>query len=729
MFFLLPLLLILIPLSFLDRYLNRPPVKGIQAYRGWPFIGCLLEVQTSDLKHRKMPKGIDKSRIMLTRPIFMKFFQWNDTKRFVLLEKPELPIFQFRLGFSWIVVVNNHEIYKDLIVKNSKKTDDRPVGESFHKILSNQNNVYTIGTTPKGKDYDSIKKLFQKDFLTNSNLDEHFSKIIIHECKRFLADVDGSVVDPLPHLQKFVSRISCWLCFGIDLNEALDEEYFDNDTATCGNLKSGIVSEIAFIEREIVKLRNPVTNGLDHLPKFIKGIFYRKTIAKIEGIKNRRNKYINKLYDLSLKSYKAKLDKKSQEPKLKSEECVQEKQQPSVETLAFENCLITKYLNNHSDFKKEHVLAICLTMMSAGLDNISSLMNNVIHRLSQGTADMEHLQMNAYEEFCSIKKTMISKMCKTTDELISDKEMVYSNEKGELDIPPKVFDLFENPYEEVQKHMDEFGKFAFIKSLMYENIRFLSVAPLGLPRITTDDVGLSIGIAIPKGTKIITNLYLMNHSDDHFSEPYMFNPYRFFKDEMCPCDHCAVQKSIEQLENISMPTLNDIDPGKTEVFQKKNLCPINGFGKGSRMCLGKRLAEYEMYYLLYYLLSSYKLKSVKTQFVPFQRNLHKGLFLSALGLEPAGINIQETDPRINNGCLDSISIEQKWNCLVSFESRKCIQKKERTDSGKKGARRVLVSRSISAYADFRDQSVFETSSEESVCGSHHYTNRRIVSIT
>ncbi len=51
--------------------------------------------------------------------------------------------------------MNNPNIYKDLIVKNSK-TDDRPLGESFHNILPNQNKVFTIGTTPKGADYNAI---------------------------------------------------------------------------------------------------------------------------------------------------------------------------------------------------------------------------------------------------------------------------------------------------------------------------------------------------------------------------------------------------------------------------------------------------------------------------------------------------------------------------------------------------------------------------------------------
>lgn len=220
----------------------------------------------------------------------------------------------------------------------------------------------------------------------------------------------------------------------------------------------------------------------------------------------------------------------------------------------------------------------------------------------------------------------------------------------------------------------------------------------------------------------------MNHSNEQFSEPYKFNPYRFFKDEMCPCDQCAFKKNKELPENISLPTLTDIDNGEDVVFEKGILCQVNGFGKGSRVCLGKRLAEYEMYYLLYYLLSSYKLKSLKTQFVPFQRNVHKKWSSSASNCEQASINIQETDPRINNACHDSISIEQKWNCLVSFERRKSIHKGKRSDSEGKGSRRAPVSRSISMYADFREQSVFPSSSEESI-SDHHSNNRRIVSIT
>ena len=739
MFFLIPAIIVLIPLFFLDNYLYKPPIKGIHAYKGLPFIGCLLEVQTSAYKHHKMPKIIDKSRLMLTRPIFMKFFQWKQSGNYTLLEKAELPIFQFRLGFNWILVVNNQDVYKDLIVKNSKKTDDRPLGESFHKILSKQNNVFTIGTTPKGEGYEKIKKFFQKQFLTNSNLDEYFSKIIIHECKNFMKDVNNGVVDPLPYLQKYVSRISCWLCFGIDLNEALDEEYSVNDSATHGDLKNGIVPEIAFIEREIVKLRNPMTNGLDHLPKILKKLFFKKTIAQIESIKERRNKYINRLYDLSLKNHKYRTSEDYQKTIGVNEKIDSANMTINNDTIAFENCLITKYLNDDSDLEKEHILAICLTMMSAGLDNISSLMNNVIHRLSQGTNEMEHLQKNVYEEIFFNQKRLIHKKNTPTDDSICDFEMTYFNERSEIDTHPIISNLNKVPTPDVQNKMDQFGRFSFIKGLMYENIRYLSVAPLGLPRLATDDIKLSMGVTIPKGTKIITNLYLMNHSHEEFNNPYKFNPHRFFDDEKCPCDQCILKKDLKHSHDSSAPTLVEPNYEKLKTFkrlfherdiqikEKGKLCQINGFGKGSRVCLGKRLAEYEMYYLLYSLLAYYKIKSVKTTFVPYKKTKQKGWLFFVPETETNNINIQETDPRINNTCYDSISIEQRWDCLVSFENRSNLIRRERTNSVDRQYERPT--RSMSIHKSSGEQSLEGSVSTRSVFDGHNYNNRRIVSIS
>ncbi|KAF0273078.1 hypothetical protein FOG51_01954 [Hanseniaspora uvarum] len=701
MFFLIPIILLLIPIICLDHYINRPPIKGIQAYKGLPFIGCLLEVQTLIDKDLKVPKNIDKSKLMLTRPIFMKFFKWNQSDTCVCLEEPELPIFQFRLGFNWILVVNNPNIYKDLIVKNSKKTDDRPLGESFHNIISDQNKVFTIGTTPKGADYNAIKNFSQKQFLTNSNLDQHFSKIIIHECRNFMKDVNESIVDPLPLLQKYVARISCWLCFGIDLNNALDKDYLGNDTSTSGTIQHGIVSEIVYIEREIVKLRNPMTNGLDHFPEFLKNIFYKKTIHKIDSIKSRRNKYINKLYDLSIENYKKRTSPTFQALEEEKVKLCDLNNNINNETIAFENCLITKFLNEDPELNKEHILTICLTMMSAGLDNISSLLNNIIHRLSQGTVDMQHLKKNCYEEIFFNQKRLIHEMNNSTDELIGNSEITYFNQRSEIDTHPRISNLYMIPPVDVQDKMDEFGRFLFIKSLMYENIRYLSVAPLGLPRMATDDIKLSVGVTIPKGTRIITNLYLMNHSHEEFNEPYKFNPYRFFKDERCPCDQCTLEKHLEHPEDGSLPTLAEPNYGKLRIFEKffnekefhmkekDKLCHINGFGKGSRVCLGERLAEYEMYYLLYYILAYYKLKSIKTTFVPFKQKIHNRWFSLFPDNNTNSVNIQETDPRINNSCLDGISIEQNWDCLVSFENRLDMRVREKPNSVVRRLRRSI----------------------------------------
>jgi len=139
-------------------------------------------------------------------------------------------------------------------------------------------------------------------------------------------------------------------------------------------------------------------------------------------------------------------------------------------------------LNEDPELKKEHILTIYLTMMSAGLDNISSLLNNIIHWLSQGTIDMQHLQKNCYDEIFFNQKRLIHEMNNSTDELIGNSEMTYFNQRSEIDTHPRISNLYMIPPVDVQDKMDEFGRFLFIKSLMYENIRYLSVAPLGLPQ-------------------------------------------------------------------------------------------------------------------------------------------------------------------------------------------------------------------------------------------------------
>lgn len=103
------------------------------------------------------------------------------------------------------------------------------------------------------------------------------------------------------------------------MNKTSDKHYFH----------VGIVGEISFIENEIIKLRNPIVNTLDHMPKILQWLF-RDKIQSITEIKERRKKYIGLLYHMSEKAYKTSC-------------LISNKKLTAFEKMALGNCLITKF--------------------------------------------------------------------------------------------------------------------------------------------------------------------------------------------------------------------------------------------------------------------------------------------------------------------------------------------------------------------------------------------------
>lgn len=689
--FIIVFIILLIVAVIIDDQLHKPPVKNIKTYKGFPFIGTLLE-------HTSKPYGTNET-FSLIEPNFMKFYKFynNKNNKYEVPNNPEFPIFQFRIGKNWVLVINNVELYKETFIKNSKKIDDRPKGESFHGILSKSNesnhSIFTIGTTPQGPEYMLKKNFFMKEFINNHNLENFYQKIIAYECKLFKQQVEDQCLDPLPLLQKYVSRIACWVTFGIDLNAALDKHY---------SLSGGIIDEIAFIEREIVKLRNPITNTLDHMPKFFQLFFFLKKNNKIKEIKERREKYITLLFNFS-------------ELEFKNQSLINNKKEKNdFEKMAFENCLIYKFLkmknttNNAENFllTKEHILSICLTTMSAGLDNVSLLMNHILHQLGQGTKQMEHYQNVAFNDILRITGTKFN-----TKQCYCDTPCIFNDEEDIKDFG------FTN--------LGSFGKCESVRSLMNEGIRYLSVAPLGLPRLTSSDIFLCRNIKIPKNTIVVPNLFLINHNESTFENSLTFDPFRFEANGSCRCIQCQkgteicntnhisltninkvtdlhnilmqkelsktpeqtledesksfeninsfisnnlkLNKTIEnlnfedQLLKIEKPILNSSIPEPREF--NKNTCLINGFGKGARSCLGKKLAESEMYYLLLTILKNFNVEGVDYKFEPASIQC-KNKF-----------SYEELDPRINNSSFDSIALEQTWNSFIHFKKRSCRYKK------------------------------------------------------
>ncbi|KAI0698606.1 CyP450 monooxygenase [Cytidiella melzeri] len=69
----------------------------------------------------------------------------------------------------------------------------------------------------------------------------------------------------------------------------------------------------------------------------------------------------------------------------------------------------------------------------------------------------------------------------------------------------------------------------YIQAILRECMRWIPVAPLGIPhRLTTDDYYK--GFLIPEGTVVMANVWHILHDPQEYPEPERFNPDRFIKD-------------------------------------------------------------------------------------------------------------------------------------------------------------------------------------------------------
>ncbi|KAJ7600385.1 cytochrome P450 [Mycena floridula] len=97
----------------------------------------------------------------------------------------------------------------------------------------------------------------------------------------------------------------------------------------------------------------------------------------------------------------------------------------------------------------------------------------------------------------------------------------------------------------------------YLESVLQETLRWNPIVPLGVPHRSTED-DIYKGMFIPKGSRVIPNIYAMNHDESKYLDSYSFNPSRF------------------------MP--------KSEGGGGETFYPVN-FGWGRRICPGRFLAE------------------------------------------------------------------------------------------------------------------------------------------
>ncbi|XP_013396172.1 cytochrome P450 2D16 isoform X2 [Lingula anatina] len=108
-------------------------------------------------------------------------------------------------------------------------------------------------------------------------------------------------------------------------------------------------------------------------------------------------------------------------------------------------------------------------------------------------------------------------------------------------------------------NMEDKARMPFTEATVLEVFRMSPVAPLGVPHATSETTILA-GYTIPKDTMIVADFYRILHDENNFQDPYKFKPERWLD------------------------------------------------GDGPRVCLGKGLAEMELFIFLTTLLQNFTFK-------------------------------------------------------------------------------------------------------------------------
>ncbi|XP_074856021.1 steroid 17-alpha-hydroxylase/17,20 lyase [Carettochelys insculpta] len=123
----------------------------------------------------------------------------------------------------------------------------------------------------------------------------------------------------------------------------------------------------------------------------------------------------------------------------------------------------------------------------------------------------------------------------------------------------------------------------YLDATICEVLRIQPVSPLLIPHMTITDT--SIGqYTIPKGTQVVVNLWALHHDEKEWDKPEEFNPGRFLD---------------EQGNRIPSPSQSYLP-----------------FGAGLRVCMGKTLAEMEIFLFLAWILQRFTLELPAGQPLP-----------------------------------------------------------------------------------------------------------------
>lgn len=407
-----------------------------------------------------------------------------------------LPVLLVHLGRMPVVVVSNFRMVRELYANHSVGLSSRPLLHTFHTVVSAVQGV-TVGSTPAGASFRRKKKCLSMQLsnvalhqsLVNAAVDHH-SRMALKHLLKFRLQVGCDCRTPLNdvsmllHAQHFVLGVAIDITYGM--------------TMDCEKADSELAASIIATENQIIRTRALFANYQDYLPLLSRWPLSWIFSSKPQFWRDRRDAYMRRLYN----DFEHRL-------LMNDPQAVRS--------------MLGRILSNPKvSISASEIQSICLTMVSAGLDNSALTFDHLIGQLS-------HQHGYAMQE--KLYSSLIN---------LYDGDMVVA-------------------WHQVAISTD----CNYALALISEAMRYFTVLPLGLPRLTTKKI-ICNGVTIPENTVVVMNAFAANHDPAQFHNPNEFNPDRWLNED--------------EIINTKMSHLT--------------------FGLGSRKCSGDRLAIRDLYTML-----------------------------------------------------------------------------------------------------------------------------------
>ncbi|KAF7115607.1 hypothetical protein CNMCM5793_002701 [Aspergillus hiratsukae] len=372
----------------------------------------------------------------------------NAAEQYRIWSKTYGPVYQIQLGNIPVIVVNSAAAAKVLFSQNAQALSSRPEFYTFHKIVSNTAGT-TIGTSPYSESLKRRRK-GAASALNRPSVESYVSHLDV-ETKAFVAELleygngGKTPVDPMAMIQRLSLSLALTLNWGVRV-ASQEEDMFD---------------EITHVEEEISKFRSTTGNLQDYIPLLRLNPFSTNS-RKAKEMRDRRDRYLNALN----RGLDDRMEKGIHKP------CIQ----------------ANVILDKEAKLNQEELISISLTMLSGGLDTITTLV--------------------AWS-FCLLSRRpdIQKKAAKAIQDMFSQDEPLCDAQDDQ--------------------------KCAYVAALVRECLRYYTVLRLALPRTSIKDITYD-GKIIPKGTVFFLNAWACNMDPEVWSDPEEFRPERWFEQPDAP---------------------------------------------------------------------------------------------------------------------------------------------------------------------------------------------------